>query len=193
MAKQTDVDNLNRTVSKAWADSLDTVKVYFPLDVKLRDHDDLEHYDDIDYWRDDVTAAEAVGYTGEILAQLAKENSRLERPHGLMEYFDRDNPMFQKVYSMFPAVEEHDGELWGVMEMKVDGTLSLAEIDSLKDYVCGQNADGESLEQHEIKVDRGELYVSLWSPEKSYKIHTQEEFTAIMPETNQSQGIGGIS
>jgi hypothetical protein len=52
------------------------------------------------------------------------------------------------------------------------------ELDELIDYISGQYSDGfgEGFEQREIKTDDGDLYVSLWSSDKSFRIMTEDEF-----------------
>ena len=65
--------------------------------------------------------------------------------------------------------------------MQLSDTLTPDDIVELKDYISGQNSDGygEGLEQHEIRVSGGELYVSFWNTGKDYAIYTQEEFAAL--------------
>lgn len=48
--------------------------------------------------------------------------------------------------------------------MQTHGTLSFSEVAELTEWLSGQFSDGwgEGLEQREIKVDDGELYVSFW-------------------------------
>lgn len=164
-----------------------SVTWYFPLEVKLRADDNLEYYDDIDYCADDIDSREAVYYKDEILEQLEKENSSFDTPRMLAEYI-HDPALSGKVYSMTPTVEEHGGRLWGAMVMRLSGELTPDEISGLKDYISGQNSDGygESLEQHEIKVSTGELYVSFWHSRGDYAVYTQEEFAAL-PVNQQAE------
>jgi len=159
---------------------------YFPLDIKLRANDN-EDYDDIDYCADDIDPREAVYYKDSILEQIEKENSSFDTPRMLAEYI-HDRDLSNKVYRMTPTVEEHGGRLWGAMVMRLTGDLTPDEITGLKDYISGQNSDGygEGLEQHEIKVSTGELYVSFWHSGKDYAVYTQEEFAAL-PVNQQTE------
>lgn len=68
-------------------------------------------------------------------------------------------------------MEEWNGELWGVTEVQTHGTLSPSELAELTDWLSGQFSDGwgEGLEQREIEVYDGELYVSFWEQEDELK------------------------
>jgi hypothetical protein len=68
-----------------------------------------------------------------ILAAITKENRLFENDRSLAEYI-RDNALNDKVYSIYPAVEIVDGELWGVM------TAGLKESLSGEERVNGQIA-----------------------------------------------------
>jgi hypothetical protein len=83
---------------------------------------------------------------------------------------------------MTPTVEEHGGRLWGAMMMEIKGELIPGEIAELKEYITGQNSDGygEGLEQREIRVPEGDLYVSFWHSGKDYAILTPTEFDATL-------------
>ena len=80
------------------------------------------------------------------------------------------------------------GRLMGVAECRVRGELTDAELEQLKDAVVGQAADGfgEGFEQRPIKTGDGELYVSLWSSDRSWSIMTRDEL-------EQGQQMGGMT
>jgi len=150
---------------------MQTIKFYTPLTVRCEPDSTLgenyggEYIDMHEYV--DIPSSEAVYYKDEILAAIEKMNLPDERDRGLMVYFHGDQAVAQKVYSAHPTVEEYEGELWGVMEVKLRGRLTEAETEVLTDFITGQYSDGwgESLEQHPIKTDDGEIYVSFWDSE----------------------------
>ena len=152
---------------------------YFPLEIRMLTDDMRDEVFDMDDF-DFVNSREAVWYMDDILGQIEKDNSYFDTPRMLAEYID-DVELNNKVYSMIPTVEEHSGRLWGAMVMQLSGTLAPEDTSRLKDYILGQNSDGygEGLEQHEIRVSDGELYVSFWNTGKDYAIYTQEEFAAL--------------
>ena len=124
----------------------------------------------------DIPSSAAVYYKDEILAAIEKMNLPDERDRGLMVYFHGDQAVAQKVYSAHPTVEEYEGELWGVMEVKLRGRLTEAETKTLTDFITGQYSDGygESLEQRPIKTADGDIYVSFWDSE-GFSIQTEQE------------------
>jgi hypothetical protein len=159
---------------------------YFPLEIRmLTDDMRYEVYDMDDY--DTVDSCEAVWYKDAILEQIKKDSSYFNTPRMLAEYI-HDVDLKSKVYRMEPTVEEYSGGLWGAMIMLLSREMAPEDIEKLKDYITGQNSDGygEGLEQREIRVKGGELYVSFWHSGKDYAIYTQEEF-AVLPAHRQSK------
>ncbi len=116
-----------------------------------------------------------------ILALIQKEKLPSEGQRGLADDLSR------KVHSINPSVEEWNGELWGVTEVQTHGTLSPPELAELEEWLSGQFSDGwgEELEQREIKVDDGELYVSFWGSSDRFFIKPEDELKG-----SQSFGFG---
>jgi hypothetical protein len=104
-----------------------------------------------------------------------------------MKYYPKNDSVNQKVHSFFFTVEQIGAKLMGVAECRIQGSLSEAELEQLKDYVSGQASDGfgEGFEQHPLKTGNGEIYVSLWSSDKDWSIMTPDELA-------QSQQMGGM-
>ena len=172
------------------SEATNTVTYYFPLDVKMNNQSDYDQ-DDEEYdpdYVESISSSDAVHFADSILEQIAQDNSYFDTNRLLAEYIDEESALFEKVYSMLPTVEAHGGELWGAMVMKTTGKLTPDEIAELKEYITGQNSDGygEGLEQREIKVSGGELYVSFWSHDKDYAVYTQEEFREKMQQQQNS-------
>ncbi len=134
---------------------------------------------------EDLTACEVLEYKDEILALIRREMLPSEADRGLAVYLDNDLSL--KVHSIKPTVEEWNDELWGVTEVQTHGTLSSSEIAELTDWLSGQFSDGwgEGLEQREIKVDDGELYVSFWDSSDRFFIKPENEL-----KSSQTFGFG---
>ena len=100
-----------------------------------------------------------------------------ETLRGLMDYFDGSDAVNDKVYSMHPAVEVKGGELVGVCVLRIKGSLSLSELNEVREEAIGQFSDGwgEGFEQRGIKTPRGDLYVSFWNSDKDYSLRTEQE------------------
>lgn len=156
---------------------LQTLKLYMPMTATYYDEEgDLEQ---------DVTMdpREAAEYAPQIIAALQSERRWLENEgpeeaeRGLMAYFDGPDSVDQKVQSYWFTAEVRDGQLWGVAECKVRGTLTPEEMQSLIDDIGGQAADGfgESFEQHEIQAGGLEIYAHLY----------QSKDWTIMPEKDR--------
>ena len=65
-----------------------------------------------------------------------------EEHRGLMVYYDDNLVVAEKVFSAFPSVKEVNGELVGVFECKVAGSLTDSELNELREYLTGQASDG---------------------------------------------------
>ncbi|TCS75436.1 hypothetical protein EDD59_12948 [Muricomes intestini] len=140
---------------------------------------------DLDNYREDLSAGEVLKYEDKILALIQKEKLPSEGERGLAVYLDDD--LIRKVHSINPSVEEWNGELWGVTEVQTQGALSASELAELTEWLSSQFSDGwgEGLEQREIKVDDGELYVSFWDSSDRFFIRPEDELKG-----SQSYGFG---
>ena len=153
---------------------LQTLKLYMPLTVMEYERDEWGSMEEYPTELDQHTA---LSYQDQILAAIIKERTPEETGRGLMEYYHGDDNVSQTVKSLFFTVEQVGGQLMGVAECRVQGNLSDTELEQLKEYVSSQASDGfgEGFEQRPLKTADGELYVSLWSSEKSWSIQTKEE------------------
>ena len=133
----------------------------------------------------DLSAGEILEYEDKILDLIERERLSDEGERGLAVYLDDD--LSQKVYSINPSVEEWNGELWGVTEVQTHGSLSAPELVELTEWLSSQFSDGwgEGLEQREIKIDDGELYLSFWDSSDRFFIKPEDELKG-----SQSFGFG---
>ena len=76
--------------------------------------------------------------------------------------------------------------MYGMIECRVTEPLNEREMYELIDDISGQLSDGwgEGFEQHPIKIDEGELYVSFWNSESFWSVMTAEELAVV-----QEQGM----
>ncbi len=123
-------------------------------------------------WEDDepdeelLDGSDLVQYAGEIQEMVEKENDMGEgrNPCNLMDYYDRNPAIKEKVVSAVISVKEADGVLYGCTTLELKEYLDSAELEELCDYITGQYSDGwgEGFEQRDIEVDGGTLNVHFW-------------------------------
>ena len=156
---------------------LQTLKLYMPMTAT--------YYDEEEGLEIDITMnpREAAQYAPQIINALNSERRWLENEgaeaaeRGLMAYFSGPDSVARKVQSYYFTAEVRDGQLWGVAECKVQGTLTPLELAYLTDEIGGQASDGagESFEQREIRVGNGmEIYAHLWQ-RKGWSIMTEQD------------------
>ena len=144
----------------------------------LRDKEDAENgqYDDIDYWRDELSHEEAFAYMDDIQDALTRDRRNYDTERGLAEYIT--DSLDDVIVSLNPYIELHGDKLWCVAEIKASRHITPGEMGELHQWWSGQLSDGwgEGFEQHAIKVDRGELYVEPWTSDDNFFVDTQSEF-----------------
>lgn len=153
---------------------LTTLKLYMPLTAEFYEPNE---YGDLDENGVTLEGEELRGYESQIAAALKKYRMPEEAERGLMYWYDKNDGLNRKVYAAVFTVETRNRELWGVVECRVAGELTGAELETLKRYLEGQAADGwgEGFEQQEIRVDgKSELYVHLWNSD-AWSIQTEQE------------------
>ena len=167
-----------------------TMKLYMPLTADLYAYND---YGDIEDNSVPLGGRELRSYEDLIMAALIKNRMPEEAERGLMHWYHENNSVDDKVRSAVFTLERRDGQLWGVAECQVVGTLTPEELSTLKEYITGQASDGwgEGFEQREINIDEGELYVHLWNSDDWCILTEEESFGPRLAE--ESPQMGGMS
>lgn len=160
---------------------LKTLKLYMPLTGRMYEYDEWGDPESEDV---ELDGRALRPYEGAILKALINNRMPEESESGIMHWYDEDDSVNSKVKSAVFTVEERGNRLWGVAECRVQGELTPAELDTLKEYITGQASDGwgEGFEQREIESVDGELYVSLWNHENWELLTEQEQFAPKIAE-----------
>ena len=150
-----------------------TVKFYMPLTAEFFGYDEWGDREEYGY---DLNGRDLRGYEGAIRTALVDNRKPAEADRGMMHWYDEQDGVNDKVQSATFDVETRDGQLWGIAECKVIGTLTPEEKEALADFISGQASDGwgEGFEQREIEVNDGVLNVHLWN-NGNWTILTEEE------------------
>lgn len=111
----------------------------------------------------------ALNYVNDIQNAIKANMDDKEFERGLAVYIQDEN-LNKEILSIMPDIEEYEGKLYGVANVKLKKELTNEEMNSLKDYIRGQYSDGwgEGFEQKDIKTQDGEINVSLWNDENFY-------------------------
>ena len=160
-------------------DCFQTFRLFSPLTGQLY----VDGEDARNLYRSDLTP-----YEEEIMEAIRNEECIGEEARGLMHYFDESREVAGKVLRATPAVQVLNGELYGVLECKISEPMTEEDIKVLKDYWTGQMSEGwgEGFEQHPIKIDEGELYVSVWNSESFWSVMTAEELAVMQEQADYS-------
>jgi len=112
-----------------------------------------------------------------VIAQAMKKYQREEEAErGFMSWYGEEDSVNEKVKTAEFEVESREGQLWGVAKCQVEGKLTPDELETLKEYITGQAADGvgEGFEQQDLSVMEGILNVHLWNSD-IWSLKTEEE------------------
>lgn len=135
-------------------------------------------------------------YGGDISTQTVNAIKALlfneqNRDDPMIEYFNDDAALKNKLKSAIWDVVERNGELYGVIHCRFKETLTDAEDKIWRDWISGQCSDGlcEGVEQHPVLSDDGEeLYVSFCNDSDIWSLMDEDEFEHYLSQ----EQIGGM-
>lgn len=152
-----------------------TVKYFFPITV--------DRYERL-HFGGDLDGPESL-FASEIIDNLFYIDSALEKTkkdygiQGHWEDYDEEDELKEKVQSLFYEIEVRDHKPWGVACCVVRDDITVAEENTLRDYIEGDLSDGfgEYFEQKAItNSNKDELYVHLWQIENWFLKEESELF-----------------
>ena len=108
----------------------------------------------------------------------------------LAVYFYGSNGAVGKLKEIHFGTQNVDGVLYGSIRIELTEPLTPEETEEIREYLIGQCADGygEGLEQREIRIPDGEMYVSFWNSGDDYFMYNESEFDNYLHDLE----MGGI-
>ena len=157
------------------------IQLLTPLTAVFYSDDSRYEFDEEVDGEEHLSGAELVQYEPSIQEMVDKENSYGAKPGqgcNLMDYFDGNHSITEKVKSAVVSVENIDGTLYGCTTLELTAYLESAELNELCDYITGQYSDGwgEGFEQRDIPIDGGYLNVHFYNDQfKQFQQRKQPE------------------
>ena len=180
-------------------DKVGSLKEFGQLMMQRREQDVTEHYYcpltamvyPQDY-PDEYDGSYLAVYEDKIRALIKKEESR--DSENLAEYFDGSNSAVAKLKEIHFSTQNVDGILYGCIRVELNEELTSEEDAEIKDFLTGQCSDGlgESLEQREIRVEDGDMYVSFWQSGEEYFMLNSDEFDEYLQTIHNGMSMGGM-
>ena len=108
----------------------------------------------------------------------------------LAAYFYGSNGAVGKLKEIHFGTQNVDGVLYGSIRVELTEPLTPEETEEIREYLISQAADGygEGIEQREIRIPDGEMYVSFWNSGDDYFMYNESEFDNYL----QDLEMGGI-
>ena len=96
----------------------------------------------------------------------------------LAAYFYGSNGAVGKLKEIHFGTQNVDGVLYGSIRIELTEPLTPEETEEIREYLISQAADGygEGIEQREIRIPDGEMYVSFWNSGDDYFMYNESEF-----------------
>ena len=115
-------------------------------------------------------------------------------PNGDVKEFAKGTTAYQIAESISPRLAA-DSLAASVNGATVDMMRAIEEDAEIKDFLTGQCSDGlgESLEQREIRVEDGDMYVSFWQSGEDYFMLNSDEFDEYLQTIHNGMSMGGMA
>ena len=120
-------------------------------------------------------------YDGDFLAQYEDKIRKLIKQEelcgeNLAAYFAGSDGAVSKLKEIHFGTQNVDGIIYGKIRVELTERLTDEENAEIKEFLIGQCADGfgESLEQREIEIPEGIMYVSFWNADYYFMLNEDE-------------------
>ena len=143
---------------------------YCPLVARVYPRDEYGGYDEYpDNYDEDFLAQ----YEDRIRKLIMQEELRGEN---LAKYFTGSDGAVLKLKEIHFGTQNVDGIIYGKIRVELTERLTDEENAEIKEFLIGQCADGfgEGLEQREIEIPEGIMYVSLWNADDYFMLNENE-------------------
>ncbi len=144
---------------------------YCPLVARVYPRDEYGGYDE---YPDDYDGDYLTQYEDKIRKLIKQEELCGEN---LAAYFAGSDGAVSKLKEIHFGTQNVDGIIYGKIRVELTERLTDEENAEIKEFLIGQCADGlgEGLEQREIEIPEGIMYVSFWNAD-DYFMLGEEEF-----------------
>ena len=143
---------------------------YCPLVARVYPRDEYGGYDE---YPDD--------YDGDFIAQYEDKIRKLikqEELYGenLAKFFAGSDGAVSKLKEIHFGTQNVDGILYGKIRVELTEQLTEEEDAEIQEFLIGQCADGfgEGLEQREVEIPEGIMYVSFWNADDYFMLNEEE-------------------
>ena len=155
---------------------------YCPLVARVYPRDEYGGYDE---YPDDYNGDYLVQYEEKIRKLIKQEELCGEN---LAKYFAGSDEAVSKLKEIHFGTQNVDGVLYGKIRVELNEPLNTSENAEIREFLIGQCADGfgEGLEQREIEIPEGIMYVSFWNADDYFMLN-EEEFDKHLIEMKEDQ------
>ena len=143
---------------------------YCPLVARVHPRDEYGGYDEYPY-----------DYDGDFPAQYEDKIRKLIKQEELLgenlaKFFAGSDGVVSKLKEIHFGTQNVNGILYGKIRVELNEPLNTSENAEIKEFLIGQCADGfgEGLEQREIEIPEGIIYVSFWNADDYFMLNEEE-------------------